>query len=95
MQKMYSFTPNWAIYLFGGLALFVVGLGLLCAVNDIMATKTVLATFPGTKSVCTHSEYNYSVKHTVCKTYASVPATCVKTETAGPIFDAFTHTECN
>ncbi len=95
MQKMHSFTPTFIIYLFGGLALFVVGTLFLCAVNDAMATKTVLDTFPGTKSVCTRTEYNYSVKHTVCKTYASVPATCKKTETAGPIFDAFVHTECN
>ncbi len=95
MQKMHSFTPTFIIYLFGGLALFVVGTLFLCAVNDAMATKTVLDTFPGTKSVCTRTEYNYSVKHTVCKTYATVPATCKKTETAGPIFDAFVHTECN
>jgi hypothetical protein len=95
MTKMYSFTPKFIIYLFGGLALSVLGLLFLCAVNDAMATKTVLETFPGTKSVCTHQEYNYSVKHTVCKTYATVPATCKKTETVGPIFDPYVNTDCN
>ncbi len=94
MTKMYSFTPKFVIYLFGGLALFFVGTLFLCAVNDAMATKTVLDTFPGTKSVCTRTEYNYSVKHTVCKTYATVPATCKKVETVGPIFDPYVNTNC-
>jgi hypothetical protein len=67
----------------------------LCAVNDAMATKTVLETWPGTKSVCTRQEWNYSLKVTQCKAYANVPATCKKTETAGPIFDAYMYTECN
>ncbi len=94
MTKMYSFTPNWVWYLFGSLALFVGGAIILAMFNKVLGTETVLETFPGTKSVCTRQEYNYSVKHTVCKTYASVPATCTKKELVGPIFDPIIHTEC-
>jgi hypothetical protein len=68
---------------------------LIALVNDVLATKTVLETWPGTKSVCTRQEWNYSLKVTQCKAYASVPATCKKTETAGPIFDPFVYTDCN
>ena len=95
MTKTHSFTPKFIIYLFGGLALLVMGTLFLCAVNDAMATKTVLETFPGTKSVCTHSQWNYSLKVTQCKTYATVPATCTKIETVGPIFDPYVNTNCN
>ena len=67
----------------------------LCAVNYAMATHTVLETWPGTKSVCTRQEWNYSLKVTQCKAYANVPATCNKIESVGPIFDPIVHTECN
>lgn len=67
----------------------------LCAVNYAMATHTVLETWPGTKSVCARQQYNYNLKVTQCVEYRSVPATCTKTETAGPIFDAYKYTECN
>ena len=95
MSKMYSFTPNWIWYLFGALALFVSGAVLLALFNQALGTDTVLETWPGTKSVCTRYEYNYSLKHTECKAHASVPATCQKKELVGPIFDPIVHTECN
>ncbi len=62
--------------------------------NDAFAEKTVLETFPGTKSVCVGTRYDYSVKHTVCTAYNKVPATCTKTEVAGPVFDTFVTTNC-
>ena len=68
---------------------------LIALVNDVLSTKTVLETWPGTKSVCTRQEWNYSLKVTQCKAYASVPATCNKIESVGPIFDPIVHTECN
>lgn len=62
--------------------------------NDAFAEKTVLETFPGTKSVCVATRYDYSVKHTVCTAYNKVPATCTKTEVDGPVFSTFVSTNC-
>lgn len=93
-QKMYSFTPSFVWYLLIAMAVGFVGLLVLCGINEAFGTQTVLQTFPGTKSVCTLSQYNYSLKHTECKTYATVPATCKKTEHKGPVWDTFVNTTC-
>ena len=78
-----------------GLAMAATGALLIALVaNDVMATKTVLETFPGTKSICVATRYDYSVKHTVCTAYNSVPATCTKTDVDGPIFSRFESTNC-
>ncbi len=63
--------------------------------NEALGHRVILETFPGTKSVCAATQYNYSLKHTVCTKYQSVPATCKKVERHGPIFDTFVNTECN
>lgn len=63
-------------------------------INDGFATKTVLETYPGTKSVCVATRYDYSVKHSVCTQHKNVPATCTKTEVVGPIFESFITTRC-
>jgi hypothetical protein len=87
----YNFVPYT---IFAGF--IAVGMVVLIAlVNDVLATKTVLETWPGTKSVCTRQEWNYSLKVTQCKAYANVPATCNKIESVGPIFGPIIHTECN
>jgi len=73
-----------------------VGVAVLIAlVNDVLSTKTVLETWPGTKSVCARQQYNYNLKITQCVEHRSVPATCNKIESVGPIFDPIVHTECN
>ena len=92
--KMHSFTPPVVVVIIATLALLFVGTLFLLTVNEAFATKTVLDTYPGTKSVCSRTEYSYSVKHTVCKEYRSVPATCKKVETDGPVFDKFVNTTC-
>ena len=81
--------------LFLGAIAAAVALMMSCVINDSFATKTVLETYPGSKTVCVAQSYSYSVKHTVCNKYKSVPATCVKTQVAGPLFDTYTNTECN
>jgi hypothetical protein len=93
-MKYYSFTPKVFIYFFLALGITIVGTVFLALVNDAMSTKTVLQTWPGTKSVCARQQYNYSLKITQCVEHRSVPATCKKVETAGPIFDAFVNTNC-
>jgi hypothetical protein len=77
------------IFLAGGIMVFA------AVLNEALGHRVVLETFPGTKSVCVATQYNYSVKHTVCTKYQSVPATCKKVERHGPIFDTFVNTECN
>lgn len=85
-------------YLFPALFLSIVlamaGLLLLCAINHAFGTQTVLETFPGTKTVCSRQQYNYSTKTTVCVEHKSVPAVCKKTEYSGPIFDTYINTQC-
>jgi hypothetical protein len=76
------------IFLAGGIMVFA------AVLNEALGHRVVLETFPGTKSVCVATQYNYSVKHTVCTKYQSVPATCKKVERHGPIFDPFVSTTC-
>lgn len=94
-MKTYSFTPPFFVYLFGGIAVFVIGVVFLALTNKVLGTETVLETYTGTKSVCTGYKYNYSLKHTVCEGHASVPATCKKKRLDGPIFDPIYYEECN
>ena len=94
MTKLYSFTPDWAIYLFGGLAASFFGLLLAVAINTAFGTQTVIETHPGTKSVCAQQQFNYSLKVTQCIRYQTVPAVCKKTEHAGPVFDTFVSETC-
>ncbi len=94
-MKTYSFTPPLIGYTVVGLMVFVAFVVLLALTNKVLGTETVLETYAGTKSVCTGYEYNYSLKHTVCKAHATVPATCKKTRLDGPIFDPIIYDECN
>ena len=93
MMKRYDAT-SIILGLVGLAAAAFAALLVALMVNDGFATKTVLETFPGTKSVCVATRYDYSVKHTVCTQHKSVAATCTKTEVAGPVFDTFITTRC-
>lgn len=93
-DKFRSFTPTFIIVLFVLIAAVFAGTLLLCVINDAFATKTVVNTYAGTKSVCAGTRYDYSVKHSICTGYKTVAATCKTTETAGPVFKPFTSTEC-
>jgi len=66
----------------------------VCAIDQGFGSDTVLDTFAGQKSVCTHYQYNNSLKQTQCMGYKSVPATCNKVEHTGPVFGTFTNTRC-
>lgn len=72
-------------------AAFVVVLALF---NSVLGTHTVIETFPGTKSVCSRQQFNYSLKVTQCVEHVTVSAVCKKVETNGPIFDPFVSTTC-
>ena len=66
----------------------------VCAIDQAFGSDVVLQTWNGSKSVCSRTEYNYSVKHTVCKEYKSVPALCKKIEHTGPVFGTFINDRC-
>ena len=68
---------------------------IVCAIDQGFGNDVLLDTFPGTKSVCAHQQYNYSTKTTQCTLYQSVPATCKKVEHTGPIFGTFINTRCD
>lgn len=72
-------------------AAFVVVLAL---VNSVLGTQTVIETWPGTKSVCSRQQFNYSLKVTQCVEHITVSAVCKKIEHTGPIFDTFTNSTC-
>jgi len=93
-MKYHSFTPNIVAYLFLALVAVVSVTIFLALVNDVMATKTVLETSSGQKSICTRFQYNYSLKSTQCAERVLVAATCKKVESVGPIFDPIITTTC-
>ena len=87
--------PKYFMALIGAVLAFIVLTVMLALTNKVLGTETVLETYAGTKSVCTRTEYNYSLKYTQCKAYATVSATCKKLRLDGPIFDPIFHEECN
>lgn len=93
MMKRYDAT-SITLGLVGLAAAAFAALLIALLVNDVMAERTVLETYAGTKSVCVATRYDYSVKHSVCTQHKSVPATCTKTEVSGPVFDTFVSTDC-
>ena len=66
----------------------------VCAIDQGFGTDVVLDTYSGQKSVCTRTQYNYSVKTTQCVERVLVAATCKKIEHTGPIFGTFTNDRC-
>ena len=66
----------------------------VCAIDQGFGTDVVLDTYSGQKSVCTRTQYNYSVKTTQCVERVLVAATCKKIEHTGPIFGTFTNERC-
>jgi len=88
------FSPKVFIYFLGSLAALIMGTVLLALMNDVLATKTVLDTYPGTKTVCARQQYNYSLKITQCVENRTVAATCKTVESDGPIFDPIISTRC-
>jgi len=77
-----------------GVFLSGAALVVLALINSVLGHQTVLETFPGTKSVCSRQQVNYSLKVTQCVEHITVAATCKKIEHTGPIFDAFVNTTC-
>jgi len=66
----------------------------VCAIDQGFGSDKVLDTYSGQKSVCTRTQYNYSVKTTQCVERVLVAATCKKTEHTGPVFGVFTNERC-
>jgi hypothetical protein len=95
MFKFLKTDPFLIIPMFvGGVFLSAVVMVFIALTNDVLGTKTVLETFPGTKSVCARQQYNYSLKVTQCVEHRTVAAVCKKVEHKGPIFDPFVNTSC-
>lgn len=66
----------------------------VCAIDQGFGSDKVLDTYSGQKSVCTRTQYNYSVKTTQCVERVLVAATCKKIEHTGPVFGVFTSERC-
>ena len=66
----------------------------VCAIDQAFGNDVVLDTFSGEKSICTRTQYNYSVKTTQCVERVNVAATCKKVEHTGPVFGTFINTKC-
>ena len=90
MRNPLDYIPHLILGCFIAMPVLLV----VCAIDQGFGSDKVLDTFEGQKSVCTHYQYNYSLKHTQCMGYKSVPATCKKVEHTGPVFGTFTNTRC-
>jgi hypothetical protein len=93
MSRSYNpldYIPHLIVACFIAMPLLLV----VCAIDQGFGSDKVLDTWAGTKSVCAEQKYNYSLKHTQCVRYQSVPATCKKVEHTGPIFGTFTNDRC-
>lgn len=90
MRNPLDFIPHLIVGCFIAMPVLL----FVCAIDQGFGSDKVLDTFEGQKSVCTHYQYNNSLKHTQCMGYKSVPATCNKVEHTGPVFGTFTNTRC-
>lgn len=91
MRNPLDYIPHLIIGCFVALPVFL----FVCAIDQAFGSDVTLDTFPGTKSVCSFYQYNYSLKTTQCMSYKSVEATCKKVEHTGPVFGTFVNTRCD